>query len=165
MFAKPQAEHQWLQKLQGEWTVESESRMGPDQPPSKNEWRLSCRSLEGLWVVMESGGESPEMGKWSTILTLGYDPQVKKYVGTFIGSMMTHLWTYAGSLDASGRILTLDTEGPRFEGEGLAAYQDIVEIIDDDHWILSSKVRGDDGQWNSFMSAHYRRATGGHGNE
>lgn len=157
MFAKPQSEHQWLTKLQGEWSVEMEGQSGPDQPPTKSKSRLTCRSLGGLWIVMEGGGESPEMGQWSTILTLGYDPRVEKYVGTFVGSMMTHLWSYAGSRDSSGRILTLDTEGPTFTEEGWAAYQDIVEIIDDDHWILSSRIRGADGQWRPFMSADHRR--------
>ena len=33
--------------------------------------------------------------------TLGYDPAKKKYVGTFIASVMTHLWIYSGSLDAA----------------------------------------------------------------
>ncbi|WP_164102845.1 DUF1579 domain-containing protein [Candidatus Laterigemmans baculatus] len=157
MFAKPQAEHRWLAKLVGDWNVESDYRMGADQPSKKSESRISVRSLEGMWVVMESGGDSPEMGKWSSLLTLGYDPRRKQYVGTFFGSMMNHLWIYAGSLDDSGRVLTLDTEGPRFEGEGLVAYQDIFESVDDDHWILSSRVRGDDGQWQHFMTAHHRR--------
>jgi Protein of unknown function (DUF1579) len=35
MFAEPQAEHQWLQQLAGDWTTEAECAMGPDQPPTK----------------------------------------------------------------------------------------------------------------------------------
>ena len=37
------------------------------------------------------------------IMTLGYDPQKKRFVGTLIGSMMTHLWVYDGALDAGRR--------------------------------------------------------------
>ena len=33
MKAEPQKEHQWLQKLVGEWTSEGEADMGPGQPP------------------------------------------------------------------------------------------------------------------------------------
>jgi hypothetical protein len=33
MQAEPQKEHQWLQKLVGEWTYETEAIMEPDQPP------------------------------------------------------------------------------------------------------------------------------------
>lgn len=32
MPAQPQTEHQWLQKLIGEWTYEIEAMMEPDQP-------------------------------------------------------------------------------------------------------------------------------------
>ena len=54
-------------------------------------------------------------------MTLGYDPVQKRFVGTFIGSMMTHMWIYNGTLDAAGKVLTLDTEGPgllRRPGDG-----------------------------------------------
>ena len=57
----------------------------------------------------------------------------------------------------TGTSLTLDTEGPSFTGAGLAAYQDIIEFVADDHRILLSRLRGDDGRWVPFMTAHYRR--------
>jgi len=41
------------------------------------------------------------------MMTLGYDPQKKRYLGTWIGSMMSHLWVYEVELDASGSVLTL----------------------------------------------------------
>jgi hypothetical protein len=34
----------------------------------------------------------------------------KRFVGTFVGSTMTHLWVNEGVLEAAGRALTLDTE-------------------------------------------------------
>jgi len=33
--------------------------------------------------------EMPDGGTGKTVMTLGYDPQNNRYVGTFIGSMMT----------------------------------------------------------------------------
>jgi hypothetical protein len=93
-----------------------------------------------------------------SIITLGYDPAKGKFVGTFIASMMTHLWLYEGSLDASGKVLTLDAEGPSMAGDdGMAKYQDIVTVENDNHWTLSSQMQGPDGQWVKFMTAHYRR--------
>jgi hypothetical protein len=71
---------------------------------------------------------------------------------------MSQLWIYEGTLDATGKVLTLDTEGPSFTQEGkLAKYQDIIEIKDQDHRLLSSQMLGDDGKWHRFMEAHYRR--------
>ena len=91
-------------------------------------------------------------------MTLGYDPQRRRFVGTFIGSMMTHLWVYDGVLDAAEKVLTLDTEGPDMAVEGkIAKYKDVIEFKSDDHRVLTSHVLGDDGKWHGFMTAHYRR--------
>ncbi len=116
MQSEPQQEHKWLQRLVGEWTYEHECSMGPDQPPMKATGTESVRSIGGLWTLGEGHGEMPDGGPAVTIMTLGYDPQSKRFVGTFIGSMMTHLWIYNGTLDAAGKVLTLDTEGPDFSG-------------------------------------------------
>lgn len=94
------------------------------------------------------------------ITTYGYDPEKGRFVGSFISSMMTMMWLYDGSLDADERVLTLDTEGPSMMEEGKTArLQDIVEIIDDDNRLLRSQALGDDGQWQEFMVARYRRTT------
>ena len=158
MMAEPTKEHRWLQRLVGEWSFEGECMMGPDQPPMKSTGNCVTRSLGGLWTLNEGSGEMPGGGMMSSIITLGYDPAKEKFVGTFVASMMTHLWLYEGSLDASGRVLTLDAEGPSMAGDGtMAKYQDIVTVENDNHWILSSQAQGPDGQWMKFMTAHYRR--------
>ena len=158
MLAEPQREHNWLQKLVGEWTFETEATMEPGKPPEKFNGKESVRSIGGLWMVCEGGGEMPGGGTATTIMTLGYDPAKKKFLGTFIGSMMTHMWVYEGELDAAEKVLTLDTEGPSFKGDGkLVKYQDIIEIKSDDHRTLSSQTLGEDGKWHRFMTANYRR--------
>jgi Protein of unknown function (DUF1579) len=158
MKADPQKEHQWLQQLVGEWTSEAECSMGPGQPVTKSYGTERVRMLGGLWMLGEGEGEMPGGGMATMIMTLGYDPQKNKYLGTWIGSMMTHMWHYDGEMDASGRILTLSAEGPSMAGDGtMAKYQDIIEIKGKDHRTLSSRVLGPDGSWNHFMTAHYRR--------
>jgi hypothetical protein len=162
MNAEPQQEHQWLQQLLGEWTFESECIMGPGQPPHKFGGSESVRSLGGLWVLCEGQGEMPGGGIGKTLMTLGYDPGRKRYVGTFVGSMMTHLWIYDGGLDSAGKVLTLDSEGPSFTADGqmggqMAKYQDIIEIKSADHRTLSSRLYSEDGKSEPFMTAHYRR--------
>lgn len=157
MHAEPQQEHRWLDKLVGEWTYEAECVMGPDQPPSKHEGTEVVRSLGGLWTIGE--GEMPgAVGTAKSVMTLGYDPQAKCFVGTFIASMMAYLWIYNnGALDESGKVLALDAEGPSFSGEGTAKYRDSIEFIDDNHRVLTSRALGEDGEWTLFMTAHYRR--------
>jgi hypothetical protein len=60
MEAAPHDEHFWLQKLVGEWTVEMECVMGPDQPPMKSTGTEVSRSLGGMWTVGEGSGETPD---------------------------------------------------------------------------------------------------------
>jgi hypothetical protein len=158
MKAEPQKEHQWLHKLVGDWTFETEATMEPGKPAEKFQGSESVRSLGGLWVLAESQGEMPGGGPATMIMTLGYDPQRKRYVGTWIGSMMTHLWVYDGALDAGERVLTLEAEGPSMAGDGgMAKYRDVIELKSDDHRVLMSHMLGDDGEWHKFMTANYRR--------
>jgi hypothetical protein len=157
MEVTPQKEHRWLDKFIGEWTWESECIMGPDQPPTKTKGTEVVRSLGGVWIVAEGEGEMPDGSLGQTIMTLGFDPQKERFVGTFICSMMTYLWPYNGSLDANGKILTLDSEGPNFSSGAIAPYQDIIEWVSSDRKILTSQIQMDDGTWNHFMTAHYYR--------
>jgi hypothetical protein len=100
----------------------------------------------------------PGCGSTTTIMTLGYDPQNERFVGTFIASMMTHMWRYNGSLDATEKILTLETEGPSMtDPKKMSKYKDVIEIQSDSHRVLSSHVQDDNGHWRQFMTAHYRR--------
>jgi Protein of unknown function (DUF1579) len=158
MKVELQKEHRWLQKFVGEWTYEAEASMGPGQPPMKSSGTESVRSLSGVWILGEGQGEMPGAGPGTSILTLGYDPQKKRFVGTWVGSMMTHLWVYSGTLDAAERVLTLDTEGPDFAVEGkMGKYKDVIEFKSDDHRVLTSRALRDDGEWYGFMTSHYRR--------
>jgi hypothetical protein len=158
MKTEPQKEHRWLQKLVGEWTYEAEATMEPGKPPENFKGTESVRSLGGLWMLAEGQGEMPGGGTATTVMTLGYDPQKKRYVGTWIGSMMTHLWVYDGALDLAERVLTLEAEGPHMAVEGrMAKYKDVIELKSDDHRVLTSHMLGDDGTWHQFMTANYRR--------
>lgn len=159
MTTQPQKEHDWLQKLVGEWTYEIEVKMGSDLSVEKATGSESVRSLGRVWILAETQGEMPGCGAATTMMMLGYDPQQQRYVGTWIGSMMTHLWVYdGGELDAAERVLTLDSEGPAMAGEGkMARYKDAIEFKSDDWRVMTSQVLGNDGQWHQFMTVNYWR--------
>lgn len=153
-----QAQHQWLKQLIGKWTFESECVMGPEQPPSRSGGSETVRAIGDLWVVCDGAGEMPGGGSCTTQMTLGFDPRLRRYVGTWIGSMMDLLWQYQGDLDAGGGILTLNAQGPSFSGDGsVVSYQDIIEIVSADHRMLRSQVQQADGSWQHFMTANYHR--------
>lgn len=157
MFAKPQQEHQWLDQLLGQWKFDHDCHM-PDGSQSTAQGTMTCRSLGGMWLIAESSGNSAEGGAWSAIMTLGFDPAQNQYIGTFVGSMMTHMWPYHGLLDSSGKRLPLNTEGPKFDGSGIGKYRDTIEIVDANTWLLISELQSPDGQWQQFMTGKHMRA-------
>jgi hypothetical protein len=156
---KPQKEHLWLQQLLGDWTFESEMEIAPGQPAMKSGGRESVRAIGGFWVQGEGSSQMTGSDDTDTMLiTLGYDPRQNAFVGNWVGSMMTNMWVYKGTLDASQKVLTLDTEGPGFSGDGkLARYQDVITIKNRNERTLHSQTRQDDGSWKRFMIATYRR--------
>lgn len=157
MNEQPTPEHDWLMQLLGAWTCESECQMGPGQPPMQTKGTETVRSLGGLWTLGE-GTMGTEEGAGKSLMTLGYDPKAERFVGTFIASMMTYLWTYRGTLNAARTTLTLDAEGPSFAGDGsMAKYQDIIEFQDADHRTLTSRMLLPSGEWVQFMHANYVR--------
>jgi hypothetical protein len=153
---KPQKEHEWLQQIVGEWEAEVEAVMAPDQPPVKSKGTEVSRMVGGFWAILENKGEM--MGApFTGIMTLGYDPTKKKHVGTWIDSMTSHLWTYEGTVDDSGKVLTLETQGPGHDDPAkIVKYRETIEIKDKDHKIFRSS-REVEGKWVNFLTIHYRR--------
>jgi hypothetical protein len=165
MKAELTAEHAWLRRLVGEWRHEVVAMDGAAQPAGTLGGTETVRPLGDAWVLAEGSGRMPDQTPTQTLMTLGYDPAQGCFVGTWIGSMMNHLWFYRrGMLDAQQRVLTLEADGPRFDGKpGTAQYRDVIEVVDDDERLLHGNVLGDDGQWTRFMTARYRRVRAGGG--
>jgi hypothetical protein len=150
-MAKPRAEHGILEKLVGTWNVTSE--MSGDVP-----WVETVRSLNGIWYVAEGKGEMPDGGgPATTVLTLGFNAAKGRYVGTWIGSMMEHLWVYDGEVEPDGRTLSLYATGPSMTGEGTAEYREQITFLSDDARRFTSCVKELDGSWKQIMEAQYRR--------
>ena len=155
---EPQKQHRWLTRFLGEWTYESDAPAQAGQPAHKVTGTERVRAIGDLWIVGESQGEMPGLGLATSVITLGYDPDRKRFVGTWIGSMMTHMWVYNGELDSAERVLTLTSEGPSMSNDGtMSTYQDIVEFKDDNHRVLTARVRNNDGTWQQFMTMEFSR--------
>ena len=157
MHAKPEKQHRWLENLLGDWTYETEAA-APGQPAAKATGTETVRSVGGLWIQAEGRGAMPGGDFAISVMTLGYDTGRKRFVGSWIGSMMTHQWVYDGELDASERVLTLNSEGPSFSGDGsMSKYQDVIELKGKDVRTLTGRVLAPDGKWQPFMTVEYRR--------
>jgi hypothetical protein len=153
----PQKEHEWLAQLVGEWDAEVEAVMDPSQPPIKSKGTETVRALGGFWVVAENKGDIGGL-EFTGVLTLGYSPEKKQYVGTWVDSMSNYLWTYDGSVDATGKVLTLETEGPcPMKAGETSNFREVLEIKSKDHKLFTSSIQMDDGSWFTMLTINYRR--------
>jgi hypothetical protein len=125
--------------------------------------RNAGKMLGGFWVVMENETEMMGM-KIHALHTIGYDPDKKKYVATWIDSMFNYKWDYAGTLDAAGKKLTFEAEGPNFMAGGKTTkFRDTYEFKSPDHIEGVSSMLGEDGKWVTFMTGQMKRKTVGYG--
>lgn len=163
MMTKPEKQHEWLKQFVGDWTYEADATMEPGKPPTRMTGTERVSMIGDLWLCADgsmecSGGPEGPAGVHLTRLTVGYDPLKKKFVGSWIGSMMPNMWVYEGVLDESGKVLPLMTEGPSFtDPTKLSKYCDTIAMQDADHRTLTSATVGDDGKWWEFMVARYTR--------
>jgi hypothetical protein len=156
-FPQPTKEHEWLQQFVGEWETEAEASMGPGQPPMKCKGKAASRMLGGFWLINESQGDMMGMTV-NAVQTIGYDAEKKKYVGTWVDSMINYMWRYEGTVDDTGKKLILEAEGPNFmTGGKLTKFRDAYEFKSKDHIEATSSMLGDDGKWVQFMVGQMRR--------
>ncbi len=159
-FPNPLPEHEWLKQFTGHWTTESKS-VGtpemPEMPEMECSGSMESRQIGGFWVVNELQGDIGEVS-FTGLQTLGYDPEKKKYIGTWTDSMTDHLWIYEGTVDESGKKLSLVAEGPDMMGTGkLTKYRDSYEFKSPDVIIATSEVMDADGEWLTFMTGEMTR--------
>lgn len=153
---KPTKSHEWLKQFVGEWEADAEGLMGPGQTV-KCKGSMKYRMMGDFWLVHEGVSEMPGM-KVSYLSTLGFDTEKKKYIGTWADSAMNHLWIYEGTVDDTGKSLSLNAEGPDMTKPGKKAkYQDVYTFKTADHIVQESKMLGDDGKWITFMTSQIKR--------
>lgn len=160
MQAKPGKEHRWLQQLVGEWTYEHvpDKAAGSGSDSVKHTGTESVRSLGDLWVIGTATGGMPDGSQHTSQITLGFDVTKKKFVGSWVGTMMAMQWIYEGELDAAEKVLTLSSQGPSMSGDGsVATYHDIIELTGPDTRTLTARAENADRSWTHLMTMRYVR--------
>ena len=133
--------------------------MSSPMAPEGHGGTLSVRPIGQLWIVGHGRETKSETGGDESMITLGYDADKRAFVGTFIASMMSMLWSYDGPAEPDGDRLDLLARGPSMKGDGtLVDYRDTVTVESPDRWTLRSATRDDAGEWQEFMVATYVRA-------
>lgn len=151
----PAKEHQWLQQFVGDWDLEIEIMMAPGQPAMKSKGFDRSRMVGNYWLVSE--GKNHEF-PYECRLTLGFDESKQRFVGTWLDSMSAFLWHYVGTVDLTGKRLTLETEGPFPPGGGkLTKFREVTEFKSADHRVFTSARLEESGAWVTQLQINFRR--------
>ena len=147
----PGPEHAFLKQFVGEWDSATKFRMGADQAWMESKGTESNRLLGGFWLVSEWKGDM--MGQaFQGLGNTGYDPTKKKYVGTWIDSMMPYLSSGEGSVDASGKTLTMTITSTDCETEKPCTMRMVQTVKDANTVVWSMHMTGKDGKEFECMS-------------
>ncbi|MEO0650774.1 MAG: DUF1579 domain-containing protein [Planctomycetota bacterium] len=150
---EPLEQHQWLQRLAGEWEMTFGEAFDEGQVGGTEVFR----PLGGLWVLSEGTAKIGDT-TFESRMTLGYDPGEEAFVGTWIDTVQMHLWVYRGQLDAEGKVLTLETEGPSmFDPEATARYRDQIRWLGEHEKQMTSSYLDAQGEWVEMMVSTARR--------
>ena len=152
-FPKPTKEHQWLKQFQGEWETHAQMIAHGETPAMECESSMKFHSLGDFWVTLETTGQMGGV-KVHSIQTLGYDPEKKKYIGTWVDSATPYMFHYEGYVEKSGKRLVLEAEGPSYIEPGKRAkYRDSYEFKTPDLIVGTSAIMDDDGNWVTFVTS------------
>jgi len=158
VMPKPTMEHQWLQQFVGNWESETQATMTPGEAPVVSKGTEEVEPLGAFWTITEV--KSTMMDKpFTGTMTLGYDTDKQKFIGTWVDSMTGKLWEYEGNVDAAGKKLTLETEGacPMHPGK-VTRFKEEIELKSPDHKVFTSSMLDDNGQWVTMMVSNaYRK--------
>ena len=146
-------QHAWLQRFAGKWNVSSQM-LQPGSDPVTWESEETVRKLGELWITSETTAYG-----FTSIQTLGYDPQKKAFVGSYVDTMQTTMWLFTGKLDEDRTVLTLESEGPSMSDPNeTGKYRELHERVTDDHKRVTHQTLGEDGSWTTYMIVDSHRS-------
>lgn len=155
MSPKPGPEHDVLQKDAGVWDATVEMFI-PNAPPSVSKGtETNILGPGGLWLITDF--KSDMMGQpFQGHGVSGYDPNKRKYVGTWVDSMSTGLSITESTYDKAANNMTGWLEGPDHTGK-MMKMKAVTEYKDADTRIFTMYMHAPDGQLNQTMRITYKR--------
>lgn len=132
--ATPGEPHKALSTMIGSWETNASTWMAPDQPPMVSKGSsVNSSVLDGRFVKQEFSGDMMGMPMLGIGYT-GYDNTKKEYVGVWIDNTSTAMYTLQGTLDKSGKVLTmLGTMDDPMTGERNKKVKYVTTFVDADN--------------------------------
>jgi hypothetical protein len=151
--AKPTKEHLGLKEMEGTWECVMKSDMMPEDAKGTE----TITMVGGFWAVFDVKFPEMMMGfPWHGHGTIGYDPEKKKYVGTFVHSAAPHMSIGEGTMDAAGKVLTMNWEGMGPSGK-MEKMREVYEKKDKDNATMTMYGTGPDGKEMKHFVTTYKR--------
>ncbi len=143
-YMMPSERHQVFAKMAGKWQGKMKLWNGenPSQPPSESSDESEAKLQHGgRFLLEESKGTIMGMPSQRTSL-IGYDNHKKVYTQVFYSNMATATNIAQGTLDASGKVLTLFGEFD--DPSGKYKFKNVIRLQSDDvHIFESYRIRPD----------------------
>jgi len=153
---KPDKEHAFLKKFAGKWEGTMSMREAADQPWKECKGTEQARMMGEFWAIGEWKAESAEMPMQGIAIT-GYDPVKKKYVVTWIDSLMPSFTLGEGTVDKSGNILTTEVKTTDCRTGEPVTMTMVQEFKDKDKQVWSMRMKGKDGKEFECMKGESKR--------
>jgi hypothetical protein len=150
---RPSPEHELLKKMAGTW--DATMKMGPMESKCVE----TSKMLGDFWLVGNFEGEFSGM-KFTGHSMMGYDPNKKKYINTWVDSFSPHFMKMEGDFDKDSKTMTFVGEGIGMDGKP-TKNKTVTKCQSDDqmHFTMYEEK---DGKWTeSFTIQYKRRANGG----
>ena len=154
--AQPSKEHQFLKEMEGTWNATMKFNMPGAPEGAEAKGVETTQMIGGFWAVFDIKFDSLMGHPWHGHGTMGYDPDKKKYIGTFIHSATPYMTTGEGTMDAAGKVLTMNYEGMGPDGK-MGKMRETFEKKDKDNALMTMYGPGPEGKEVQHFQITYTR--------
>ena len=154
---KPGPEQAVLKQDEGAWDATVEMFMAPGAPPMTSKGvETSVMGCGGLCLITDFKGEMGPGQPFHGHGTSAWDPNKKKYVGTWTDSMSSGIAMGESTYDAATKTMTGTMEGADATGK-VSKMKSVVEYKDAGTRVFTMYMTGPDGKEVPGMRITYKK--------
>jgi Protein of unknown function (DUF1579) len=150
-------ELQAMEPLVGFWKAKVLFWQDPTKPPQESEGTMTRKWIMGGRILQEDFDGKFAGADFKGLGLTCFDPQKKKYVGTWVDSMAPSISMMESTYDAKTKTFagSMDEIDPQ-TGKKVKA-RDVLRIIDNDHHVQEMFSTPEGGKEGKMMEIHYHR--------
>jgi hypothetical protein len=155
---KPTPQHALLKQMAGKWDATFKLGDFPGAPPVTSTGSETCTlAMNGLWLLSDYQDPNYEGGAFQGHGVMGYDPDKKKYVSTWVDSTDMHISVTEGDYDEATKTLTMLSDGrDRMTGKPTKE-RAITRFKDADTMSCSFRSTSEGSKEMEIFSIEYKR--------